>query len=215
MFLEVPPVQISSDPSWLAVVALIVGLASPIILVMLQGRQKNQETEQAAAIRRAEKQLDWDREDKVAEQAAKAAALLLAEQKKIGEKTNEVARKAAESAKNTEGQLKQIHALVNNNLTTAINEAYMSKRAQLAAMNEIIDLKRAAGKEPSLETMATIGALEKGISDLAKQLMDREQAAKMVAAEQAKVPMHTITEEVVVVAENVTVVPTDKEGKDA
>jgi replicative DNA helicase len=153
-------------------IALVVAVIGPIILSWLNGRQ-----------RKAEKILDWARQDdvaaeakrqqgEVAAQAAEAARLLLAENKKV-----------AHTAAETNEKLDVIHTLVNSNMTAAMQSEYDATVRELAMMREVVALKKAAGEQPSPEAVAAIDATEQKIAQLAAELSDRLKQANIVEAQ--------------------------------
>lgn len=107
--------------------------------------------------RSAEKREDWARQDAV---AVKAAAAVQA----------------------VDGKLGQIHALVNSNLTTQMEEAYTAVVQQLVLMREVVALNRAAGREPSSRAVDAIAAIEARVGNLQAQLADRAQSTRIADA---------------------------------
>lgn len=129
-------------------VGVIVG---PLFLAWLTGRQRS-----------AEKREDWARQDAVADkvdavasQARKAAELLRTRQDEVA------------------GKLNQIHDLVNSNLTTQMEEALAALTQQVVLMREVVDLNRAAGREPSRAAIEAIGIIEAKVGELHAKLADR------------------------------------------
>lgn len=155
-----------------------VGLAGQLLL----GRQ-------AAKLRREEKQEDWARQDKVAEQAERAAALLLERQDAVAAQAAEAAsllldanERVAETAAVTNGKLDVIHTLVNSNMTAAMQAELDATVRELAMMHEVIDMKRAAGAEPSVAALAAVEATATKIDELQVTLADRLKQNEKVEA---------------------------------
>jgi hypothetical protein len=143
-----------SDPILIAIIAAIAGMGtvfSPLILAHMAARQ-----------RRAEKQLDWAREDRVADQAAEAARLLLAANERV-----------AKTAAVTNAKLDVIHTLVNSTLTAAMQAEYDATVRTLALMREVAALKQAAGQEPTDETAVAIDAMQARVTELKVAVDDR------------------------------------------
>jgi hypothetical protein len=134
-------------------IALVVAVIGPVILSLLTGRQ-----------RRREKILDWAREDEVARKAA------------------QVAQDLRDSQRSTDFQLERIHTLVNSNMTAQMEDSLASKKAELAALLEVADLKRAAGVEPSSTALSTINLIKSDIARKEAELADRLAATKKAAA---------------------------------
>lgn len=127
---------------------------------------------------RKEKLEDYARQDQVA-----AAALTAAE--KLQEKLDET---SDESSK----KLDTIHTLVNSSMTAAMQTTLESLKMQLPMMLEIIELKKKAGLEPSVDTLAAVKAIRAKISeletDIAKRIEAAASAASTVVATVAIVP---------------------------
>jgi len=163
-------------------VALVVSVIAPSVLAWLTGRQ-----------RQADKAQDWAREDAVAAQAAKAAKLLLDRQEADARKREEAAallleanERVARTAETTNTKLDVIHTLVNSNMTAAMQSELDSTVRELAALKEIIALKAAAGDKPSPEALAAITYTEAKIGELTATLNDRQEAAAVVADQEAE-----------------------------
>lgn len=167
------------DNVWIAV---ITALVAPSLLAVFQ-----------QYFRRQEKQQDWDRQDKVAEQAAQAAQLLLERQTISARKVDEAAsllkennKAVAVTAAETQGQLRQIHTLVNSNMTAAMQSEMDQREIALALMNEVIDLKKSSGIQPSTETKATLEQMAASIDELNAKLSDRLNQQTIATAEAIK-----------------------------
>jgi DNA anti-recombination protein RmuC len=154
-------------------VAVIVGGVSstvaPLLLSALNSRN-----------RRKEKAEDYERLDKVARQAAEAAELLVERQDAAAGKAAEAARllaintaEVAETAKESKKTLDTIHGLVNSNLTASMQGEYGSAVREAAALQELIELKKAAGSEPTVEALAALKSARDRIAELGLILSDR------------------------------------------
>lgn len=153
------------EPIWLALIALVVTVVTvgtPVLTIFITNRN-------AAAIKKE----DWERQDKVAAQAAEAARLLLASNERV-----------ARTAEFTNGKLDVIHTLVNSNFTAAMQAEYDATIALLTTMQEIVELKRKAGDEPSPETIAAIEATKAKIAKLRIALDERLRQAKLAEQRQ-------------------------------
>lgn len=134
---------------------------------------------------------DWARQDQVAADAKAASKELIDGQKQAAQlllKNNEQVTALGEE---TQKQIKVIHTLVNSEKTEAKREALDTHVTQLAFMREIVDLKRVAGHEPTVEALAAIEAICLKIDIMKKDLEQREQqnalAARIMAASPVKV----------------------------
>ena len=168
-------------------VALIVGVSgivtavgSPALLAYLTNRQ-----------RRAEKAEDYARQDEVARRAAEAARLLAVRQDAAAAKaaeaarllqkaqvesiarTDEVARLAAAAAAATDSQLRQIHTLVNSDMTAARQSELDQTRITLIMLRKVVALHEAAGRAPTADDLAAIETTEGRVRELEAILADR------------------------------------------
>jgi hypothetical protein len=151
------------DTVWISLIVAASGMASPLLLSGLTNRQ-----------RKLERQEDYARQDQVAAKAREAAELLV-----------ESNRHVAESSAKIQTQLGQIHVLVNSNMTTAMKNELAARKDSYALLNEAVDLKRAAGAEPSITTLDQISIAGVQIAELEAQLADRLKTERIVAQAQA------------------------------
>ena len=129
----------------------------------------------------------------VAEQAAEAASILRAAQAESIRRTDEVARLAAQQAEvttarldDTNSKLDVIHGLVNSTLSAALQSELDALVTSLAMMHEVIDLKKAGGHEPTEEAVIAFQATEAKIAELRATLADRLKQAEVIAAQSAR-----------------------------
>jgi len=135
----------------IAFIVAVASMLSSLLLATLTNRQ-----------RRREKLEDYARQDAVADKAAEAAKLLLAANERV-----------AETAKITNGKLDVIHTLVNSNMTAAMQSELDATVREHAMMVEVVALKRNAGQEPNVTSLAAIEATERKIAELQAALRDR------------------------------------------
>lgn len=164
-----------SDTVW---VALIVSLVAPAVMAVLTSILTTRN-------RRLEKAEDYARQDAVAAQAAEAAQLLVKRQDAAAAKAAEAAtllvasnERVAKTSAETISKLDVIHALVNSNMTAAMQSEHDATVRELAMMMEVIELKRAAGREPSVEAIAAIESTRRKIVELDNILLDRSRQIK-------------------------------------
>jgi hypothetical protein len=151
---------------------IVVAVCSPIgpaLVAWVQSRN-----------RRAEKKQDYAREDAVAKQAAEAARLLVERQDAIAARATETAKllatntaAVAESAQRTSDKLDVIHVLVNSNMTAAMQAEFDATTREAAMIQEVMDLKRAAGTAPTVEALAALESARAKIAQLGATLADR------------------------------------------
>lgn len=160
-----------------ALSAALTSTIAPILLAVIAYRQRRQEkfdeyTRQdqvAARVEDAARKL-LQRQDEVAAKAAEAAKLLLANNERV-----------AADAEKANAKLDVIHTLVNSNMTAALQSEMDATTRELAMMREVVELKRAAGSDPTTEVLAAIEATKMKLGELAATLADR-----LAANEQAK-----------------------------
>lgn len=167
---------ITPDNAFVAVVLAVSSTVSPLLLSMLNSRN-----------RRKEKVEDYARQDAVATQAKEAARLLVERQDAAASKAAEAAQllatntaKVAETAERANDKLDVIHTLVNSNMTTALQSEYDAIVREAAMMQEVIELKIAAGSQPTIKTLASLTATKAKIIELGTALADRLSAAGAV-----------------------------------
>lgn len=73
----------------------------------------------------------------------------------------------------TSKKLDVIHALVNSSMTAEVESNLGTTKRVLVLLRHVIDLDRAAGREPSVEAMAEVDACQTKISELSATLEDR------------------------------------------
>ncbi len=130
---------------------LVTSLISPMVLSHFTNKART-----------AEKKLDWEREDLVAEKAAEAATLLLAANERV-----------AETAKVTNGKLDQIHTLVNSNMTAAMRAELEATIEKLKLMRQIVARDKADNIKVLPEALKAIKNVEAKIGELQASLNDR------------------------------------------
>jgi hypothetical protein len=177
------------SPAWQIALTLFASITAPLIVVWLNNRGLAKTQAAAAKIRRQEKEEDWARQDEVARKARETAAEQINAARNAATQVKEVARVAAESAAVTAAQLdalsdqtRQIHTLVNSDMTAARQDALDQMRASRLL------LIRAAGparREWSAEDQETITALDERIAEQERILADRLVALRRVEAQNA------------------------------
>lgn len=160
-----------TESNWLTVaLAVVISVIAPLVLSIVTNRNQ-----------RNMKELDWARQDKVAADVAESTRQMLERTDKAAEQAKKAAALLVESNKTAavnslkvQGQLHEIHTLVNSNLTASIQAELDSTTRELAGLNEIISLTHAAGREPSPATVAAISAAEARLIELTATLADRK-----------------------------------------
>lgn len=161
-----------------AVVSLVgvlaVGIVAPVWLLS-----------RTEKMHREDRREDWARQDLVAaraeqtskdiaDRAAQAARLLLADNERV-----------AAVQKETNGKLDVIHELVNSTLSAAMQDKLDALVTAAAMMREVIDLKRAAGREPAPEALAALADVEDSIRESRAAIADRNRQAEAIADRRA------------------------------
>jgi hypothetical protein len=123
----------------------------------------------------------------VAEQANEAARLLSIRQDESYAATQLVAAQAkeaarllaentalvAESASETGKKLDTIHALVNSNMTQAMQSEFEAVGRELTGMKELIELRRSLGQEPSQDALTALAKTQAKLAELESNLIER------------------------------------------
>jgi hypothetical protein len=159
------------------VIALVVAVVAPAVLAILTNRHRRAERaedykrQDAVADRLAKRQDEVadrlaKRQNEVADQAAEAARLLL-------ESNHRVAFQAAEASNITQGQLRQIHTLVNNNLDEVLRAQLVALQRVAELTEEVTAIKSAANMAPDPKAGAVLAALYRQIGDLKAQIRER------------------------------------------
>lgn len=141
-----------NEALWLGVVvALLTSTVGPMALTWLTARQA----------RRARIE-DLDRQDLVAARAAEAVRVAKLSQETMAAATSQ-----------TNDKLDVIHALVNSNLTLALQGELDATVRELALMRELVSLHRFHGSEPSAEAMESMAHTAARITALQSQVNER------------------------------------------
>lgn len=167
----------------IVLVAFIAAVVGPAVLAVV-----NQ------LLGRAAKREDWARQDAVAqhvadaaEQARKAASLLVEENRRSAlasartdKKIDAVASQASElqsQAAEIQTQAAEIHGLVNSAMSEEMRRNLESQEALLVVLEELAEVKIAAGLAPSSDAEARVNATRAMIVELRAALGDRQRAA--------------------------------------
>lgn len=133
-------------------VAIIAGVLGPVILAWLTGRQRH-----------AEKVEDWRRQDEVAARLVVANKVVSANSDKLDANTD---------------KLDEIHTLVNSNMTKVMQAELDATVREAALMREVVELNRAAGREPTQHMLDAIVETDAKINELRANIKDRLDAAE-------------------------------------
>jgi len=168
-----------------ACVAIFSSITAPLILARRTER-----------MHREDQLADYKRQDEVAKEAKETAIAMAVQQDVIirqqkdatgaARVRDEAARRlAATTAKSVDDKLDVLHGLANSTLSAALESELGALETSLAMMNEVIDLKKAAGIEPTREAVIAIQSTEAKIAELRATLADRLQQAETIAGRAA------------------------------
>lgn len=157
---------------YLALIVAIPALLSPLLLSWLNNRNT-----------RKDRELDWARQDQVAERAAEASRKLLARQDAAAAALEASTRDASLARRETNAQLVALHTLGNSHTTALIRAELDSTRRELVALREIVALKIASGSKPGVESLAVIETAERRISELETLMADRKRTDELAMAQ--------------------------------
>ncbi len=133
------------------IIALATSTLAPTILLTVQ-----------LIAQRAKTRAEWKRQDEVSERVAWAAKLLESNTSHTNGMLDELHA----------GQ-KQIHTLVNSNLTAEMQARKDSMVRELAVLREMAAMKTKANDKPFPETMQAIKSVKGSLAELSAQLQDR------------------------------------------
>jgi hypothetical protein len=167
-------------------IALFTSITAPLIISGLTSRRQAQENLRMEVIRKAEKEEDWARQDRVAAIAATAAERLATAQATTIKRTDEVARLAALDSRKVQDKLDRMetvglttHALVNSDMTEARESELTAARALLEVLERIVGA-REAGRNPEDTDIEAIREARLRIRALEALIADRKAAATMI-----------------------------------
>lgn len=146
-------------PLWTLIVTSIL---APVIIAIVNVWLRRQEKAQEAELAHDIKVEEWRRQD--------AIALKL-------ENTNRV---VAIASIETKDSLKEIHTLVNGNLTEEMSARLLSLKAQLVLMEEVITLNEKQEIKPSEDALEAISAIREKIQTLESNLSARQKAENKI-----------------------------------
>lgn len=150
------------DAVAIASIALVGTVVGPLLLTYLTGRQRHRDKEQ-----------DWARQDTVAARLEKRQDATAAKTAEVARLLVQTDQRATRTAEGIDGQLRQIHGLVNANLSKAIADQLEATEQQLVLLREVGELHRSAGREPSPDALAAIKRIDEKVSRLRAQVADR------------------------------------------
>ena len=148
------------DAAVAIVVAAAIACAGPLLLDWRTGRRR--------ALERAE---DFARQDAVAR------------------KVDQVAADAKVATVETASQLRQIHTLVNSDMTAARQGELDQTRVSLILLRKVVAMAETAGRVATADELAAIEETEKRVTELESILADRLAQMKIVEAEMAAHPL--------------------------
>lgn len=167
---------------WIAAIGVFSAIVGPLVLSWLQ-------TKNTIAL----KQADWNRLDKVADLARqtaqdaadaviKVADDLKGRQSELNEGLIEVARVAKEGQDGVNVQLKQIHTLVNSNLTAALRGELTAVQSNLLALRKLEELKPSSTPE-ELSAITTLENRERELADTVTERLEQQKIIDQMTME--------------------------------
>ena len=155
-----------------AVSALIAGPVAALMLSWLTATQQRQKTLD-----------DYARQDEVADRLERAAMASRIRLEEVARLAAETAATQAATAVVTDSKLNVIHTLVNSQLSAALQNELDGLVREVAVIRELIELKRANGKEPTSDSLTILAASDSKIIELRQTLDNRaKETAKAAAA---------------------------------
>lgn len=140
-------------------------LLTVVVPIWLSSRRKTADHKEAQEARK----LEWERQDKVAAQAAEAASLLLAANERVAKASGEM----KEQLNGLDKKVDVVHTWVNSKMTEEMQNRLEEMQNRLGEMQrslvglqEIVSLKKDVGHEPSPEALAAIADMKLRIEEL-------------------------------------------------
>lgn len=157
----------------IGVPAFLAAVATPIVVAVIQAKNKRLEADIAAAVRKAEKEEEWRRSDLLEKRAADRAAAVA----KRGEETAALLISTTANVGNLagiiNGKLDEVHALVNSSYTAALQAALEAVQAKLVVLLDSTSFKREHNMVVSPETTADIAATKTKMEELSAAITER------------------------------------------
>lgn len=175
-------------------VPAIIATVVPLIIRRMDSKARAAEKVQDAKASADEREQKWARDDRVEERMKQTAAAVTARAEETARLLVTSNQRLARASDMTNDKLDGIHGLVNSNYTAAMQAELDARQESLASLREIIELKKAAGKEPNAATLHAIAVAENRVTELKANLevrakqqkqMDEINANKLIASMQA------------------------------
>jgi len=149
-----------------AVPTMLTAVAVPIILRLLDMKERREKE---------------DRDDRRTGEIARRVEEVARVTKQRGDTaTDEIFKNrqaTVDSASVTNEKLDKIHGLVDGTMSTAIQSELDATKRELAMMNELIEMRKAHGQEPTRIALDALASTSGRIVELTKQMADRNAAA--------------------------------------
>jgi hypothetical protein len=178
-----------TEPVILALIIAVPAALSPIAIRWWDSKSLADAKAREAAERRADKEQDWARQDAVAEKLLASNAIVTTSAKKLLASSELVVASASVTEERLKeiviGQ-KQIHTLVNSNLTAAKQAQLEALEAKLIVQKEMADFRLDNGKPVDEEAKADMEATAIKIAELKAELNDRLQQTAQAETERTK-----------------------------
>lgn len=154
-------------PSFLAAVA------TPIVVAVVQSKNKRLEAKIAAEERAAEKKAEWERADLLEARATERAAMVA----KRAEETSQLLVGATINVRDLataiNGKVDDVHALVNSSYTAALQAALEAVQAKLVVLLDSVAFKREHKLEVAPEISTDIAATRTKMEELSAAIAER------------------------------------------
>lgn len=158
----------------------MVTVLAPLFMALMTTIQMRRGKREDVAAAKAAQDANWAREDQleersiarqkvISDQAAEAARLLLESNRQVAMRADELNTKIG-----------VVHALVNSAMTSQIQTEYDGVTRELILLNLLVDGDAKAGREPSQEFVAALGAAKAKIAELRVLLDERHRQAAVI-----------------------------------
>lgn len=170
----------------IGVPAFLVSLVSPIVIAVIQAKNKRLEAELAVKLHQAEREEEWRREDILEKRATERAELVARYAVETSEKLISATVEVRDLSNNINGKVDEVHALVNSSYTAALQAALEAVQAKLVVLLDSTAFKVEHKMEVSPEITADIIATKIKMQELSDAIGERMRQDALAKEAKAK-----------------------------
>lgn len=166
--------------------SVLAAVATPIIVAVIQAKNKRLEAEIAAEVRKEERQEEFVRAQLVEARAAERASLVAKLATDASEKIVKATFDVRDLASTINGKMDEVHALVNSSYTAALQAALEAVQAKLVVLLDSVTFKREHRIEVEPEVTADVAATKKKMIELSAAINERMRQDALAKEAKAK-----------------------------